>query len=112
MLSCGTSVKSAMKPAEIVADNELGFVTVTSLSVPGARVGVDASISVPLITATPVAATPPIFTVAPFWKLRPVIASGVGAPAGPDVGSRDVADGPGTARQAENSDVFPAASVA
>src|SRR6185295_10095136 len=67
---------------------------------------------VPLRTATPVAATPPILTVAPFWKFSPSIETAVGMSAGPEDAAIDETDGPGIARHAENSDVFPAGSVA
>ena len=112
MFACGTSVKSARYPAESVPASELGLATVTSYSVPGERTGVVAPISAPLITATPVAATPPNLTAAPFWKFRPAIDTGLGTSAGPEVGSIDATDGPGTVKHAENSEVLPTGSVA
>src|SRR5450631_4051328 len=59
-----------------------GFVTSTSTSAP-AWAPVVAVIVVELATFTPVAATPPTFTVAPATKFVPVMVTGVPPRAGP-----------------------------
>ena len=63
-----------------------GFVTTTSTS-PAACAPVVAVIVVWLTTVTPVAATPPIVTVAPSTNSVPVIVTLVPPAAGPEVGA-------------------------
>jgi hypothetical protein len=55
-----------------------------------------AVIDVEPTTLTPVAATPPIFTVALETKFAPVIVIGVPPPIDPEVGLIVETDGPGT----------------
>ena len=62
-----------------------GFVTVT-LTAPAACAGVVAVIVMPPLTLTPVAALPPIVTVAPDAKFVPVIAIFVPPLVGPVAG--------------------------
>src|SRR5512143_1795007 len=58
------------------------------------------------------AAAPQIETVAPLWKRTPVRFTVVPPPAGPDVGAIEASPGAGSSTHGENSDVFPAGSVA
>src|SRR5450432_449786 len=92
-LSCGTSRKSANQPMESVPASGPGSVTVTSLSVPGVRAGTVAATCSPSGTETPVAATPPIVTVAPETKFVPVITAAVPPEARPDEGAIDETTG-------------------
>lgn len=62
-----------------------GFVTTTSAA-PAPRAGVVAVIDVALTTAMPVAATPPIDTVAPAMKPLPVIVTPSPPVVGPKAG--------------------------
>ena len=66
-----------------------GLVT-TTLTAPAACAGVVAVIEVLLPKLTPVAAVPPIVTVAPDTKFVPVIVTGVPPNVVPDAGEIDV----------------------
>src|SRR5262245_655192 len=82
-----------------------GFDTTMSLTEPGVRCGVVAVSVCSSVTLTLVAARPPTVTVAPSSKASPVTVMFV-APAPPYGGVLT------TANRGENSDVFPAGSVA
>ena len=65
----------------------------TTFTAPAACAGVVAVIDVLLPTLTPVAAVPPIVTVAPDTKLVPVIVTGVPPAVVPDVGEIELTVG-------------------
>ncbi len=67
----------------------------TTLAAPAACAGAVAVIEMLLTTVTPVAAVPPIFTVAPVRKPVPVIVTGVPPFALPDVGLIELTVGAG-----------------
>ena len=69
-----------------------GLVT-TTFTAPAACAGVVAVIDVLLATVTPVAAVPPIVTVAPDTKFVPVMVTGVPPSVVPDVGEIELTPG-------------------
>src|SRR5262245_39299145 len=71
----GTASKSENLPSASVVELVSGFVTTTSLSVPGRSAGAEAVRKDALETEVPVAAAPPISADAPPWKPAPVIAT-------------------------------------
>jgi hypothetical protein len=71
-----------------------GFFTRTSTT-PSACAPVVAVMDEELTTLTPVAATPPIATVAPDRKFAPVIVTGVPPAPDPEAGSIEEMEGPG-----------------
>lgn len=95
--------------ADSVADCPSGFVTITSLA-PALPAGVVA-VSWELLTKVAfVAATPPIFILAPIWKLLPAIATPVPPVVGPLLGTMEVIVGAGTTGTARQ-ERFPFPSV-
>ena len=73
-----------------------GVVTTTSCA-PAMPAGVVAVIKVELTTVTFVAATPPIVTVAPDWKLAPLMVTPAPPTISPAVGLIEVTVGAGRA---------------
>jgi len=83
-----------VKPGVRVPAVVSGFVT-TIFTVPTVCAGVVAVIVLAFMTLTFVAATPPIVTVAPFWKFAPVIVTFVPPATLPVVGDTAVRLGGG-----------------
>ena len=81
-----------MKPEVNVPLAPPGFTTTTSLA-PSVPAGVTAVIDALDTTLTPVAAAPPIVTVAPVPKLDPTIVIGVPPEAVPEEGVTEVTIG-------------------
>src|SRR5262249_27516152 len=77
-----------------------------SFAEPGASAGVVAEIDSYELTMTPVAATPPIVTLALARKFVPLIVRAVPPPASPDLGFAE------KGRRCESSEVLPPGSVA
>src|SRR5262249_3959147 len=102
-----TSRKSAIRPLGSVPESPPpGFWTKTSLIVPDGSSGTVMDSVFASTSVTLKAGTPPTVTVAPSSKASPLIVAGPVTTPGPDAADREIR------KRGENSDVFPASSVA